>query len=275
MVLILGVSLNRNSRSGLLLSCLLVGSAARTADGQAFPVATAQTTRSQIEATIAASEQILASPGYSGRIKDARRREIAILKNRLEEGDLQPGDQVMITVQGEKDLNGPFVVLPSRVLALPGVGEIPVRGILRSEIQEHLATQLRKYLRDPVVRAQTTMQISIFGAVGKPGFYPASADMKLTDAIMLLASGPAGGVDPSKSRIERRGVELVSKEAFAQAVIEGRTLDQLSLRAGDEILVGGKRSVTPTGSSLGSTLGIAAPLVTGVLSLSYLLTRIF
>jgi protein involved in polysaccharide export with SLBB domain len=268
---VLGVALKRYSNSNLLIASLLAASAIRTADGQAFPTTTPQTTRAQIEATIAASEQILASPGYSGRIKDARRREIVMLKNRLEEGDLQPGDQVVIAVQGEKDLSGAFDVLPGRVLVLPGVGEIPVHGVLRSEIQEHLTVQLRKQLRDPVVHAQTTMQISILGAVPKPGFYPASADMKLTDAIMLLGGGPSPGIDPAKSRVERKGVELVSKEAFAQALQEGRTLDQMSLRAGDEILIGGQRYLKPVGMFGGTVL----PVLTTILGLSFLVVQIF
>ncbi len=82
-------------------------------------------------------------------------------------------------------------MLPGRVLVLPNLSEIPVKGVLRSEIQEHLTAQLRKYLRDPVVHAQTTMQISILGAVARPGFYSASANLKITDAIMTLAGGPA------------------------------------------------------------------------------------
>jgi hypothetical protein len=61
----------------------------------------------------------------------------------------------------------------------------------------------------------------------------------------------------------------MSKEGFAKALQDGKTLDQLSLRAGDEILVGGNRVV----KTRQNFLAVALPVFTGLLSLTYLVTR--
>ncbi len=253
----------------ILLSGAVAVGPTPTLSAQAVRPPSAQTSRAEIETAAAQAESILVSPGYSGRIKSAKRRELAILRNRLQEGDLGPGDQVVLFVDGEKDLSGSFVVSPARILTLPGIGDIPLQGVLRSEIETHLTTELRKYLRNPAVHAQTTMRLSVLGAVGRPGYYQVSSALMLADAIMA-SGGPSGGIDPATTRVERKGVELFSKESIALALQEGKTLDQLGLRAGDEILVGGERAAkTPTGFT-----NVVLPLLTGALSLTYIMVQI-
>ena len=194
-------------------------------------------TRSEIQAALDRAEKIISSPGYSGRIKQSKRKEIALLRARLENGDLQPGDQVILSVQGEKDLSGTFTVTAGRFITLPGVTDVSLRGVLRAELPDHLAAELRKYLKDPVVHVQTTVRVSILGSVGRPGFYQVSSEAMIGDAIML-AGGPTQTVDPAKTSVERWGAEIITRDAFSQALTEGKTLDQMNLLAGDEILVG-------------------------------------
>lgn len=228
-----------------------------------------QTSRAQIEASLAEAQKILASPGYSGRIKDAKRKEIALLKSRLEDGDLQPGDQVALTVAGEADLTKAFIVGPNRTLTMPGVDDLNLKGVLRSELKDVITAHLRKYVKDPVVQVQTTIRVSFLGGIGKPGFYQVGSDMMLGDAIML-AGGPGGGVDPSHTVVQRNGAEIMSRESVRQALVDGKTIDQLNLRAGDEFLVGGTR----TGASR-SFFSTGLPIISGVISLTYFATRVF
>ena len=232
----------------------------------------AQATREQIQAAIVEAEKIGSSSGYSGRIRGIKRKEIELLKARLEEGDMQPGDQVILNVLGETTLTGTFVVAPGRVLQLPGIGEIPLRGVLRSEVPTYITTELKKYLKSPEVTAQTTMRLSFLGGVGRPGYYQMPAEI-LVDSAIMAAGGPAGGTDPAKTKVQRNGQEVLSKEAFRQALVEGRTLDQLNLRAGDEILVGGTR--TGGNAQGGSFLRTVLPVMGAITSVSYLFTRVF
>lgn len=242
---------------------------ASAAEAQIVRQPSAMTSRAEIEAAVARADSIIASPGYSSRIKDARRREAALLRTRLAEGDLGPGDQVILTVENEKDLTGTFVVSPARTITLPTIGDISFKGVLRSEVEAYLTTELGKYLREPRVHAQTTLRLSVLGAVGRPGFYQVASGLMLADAIMA-SGGPATGIDPATTRIERQGTELLSKESVAAALQQGRTLDQLGLRAGDEILVGGERTSRPK-SSFGS---VALPLLTAAASLTYFMVQI-
>jgi protein involved in polysaccharide export with SLBB domain len=231
----------------------------------------ARSTREQVEAAIRDAEKIISSPGYSNRLKQTKRQELALLKARLSEGDLQPGDQIFLTVQGEPNLNATFTVTAGRYITLPGIGDVSLRGVLRSEVEDYLTTELRKYIRNPEVHATTSVRLSILGAVGRPGFYQIKSETMIGEVIMQ-AGGPAGGTDPASTRVERNGKEVLSQEAFADALSQGRTLDQMSLRAGDEILVGGNRAVRDRS---GAFTNLIIPVVTGLTAVIYAATRIF
>jgi len=226
----------------------------------------AQATRAELEATLAGIEKVIASPGYSGRLRDGRRREADLIRDRLVEGDLQVGDQIELQVLGEEQFSGKYLVGAGRVLSLPAMPDISLRGVLRSEAQDYLTTHLARQVRDPRVLVLTNIRLTITGAVGNPGFYQVPADIMATDAIMVAAGGFAGTGDPNRTSIRRQGREIWSREAFQQAMIQGMTLDQLNLRAGDEITVGAR----PTAPLQTILLGVGA-----LSSVAYLVIRLF
>lgn len=235
--------------------------------GQSPDTRRVEATRAELEAQLVELEKIVASPGYSGRLRAAKRAEADLVRQRLTDGDLQVGDRINLTVVGEAGLTDSFVVAPGRVLILPGIPEVSLQGVLRSEFSEHLATHLKKYIRDPQVHAQSLIRLSIFGAVGKPGFYQVPAEQLASDAIMQAAGGPTGNADTHKTTVRRNGREIWSEDAFQQALVAGVTLDMLNLRAGDEILVGTK--------SRGFNPRNVFWIIPTTSSLVYLLTRIF
>jgi protein involved in polysaccharide export with SLBB domain len=229
----------------------------------------AQATRQELQETLTRIDSILGSPGYSSRIRDAKKRESALIRDRITEGDLQVGDQVILTVQGEQAFTGTFLVGAGRVLSLPSTPDIPLRGILRSEAQDYITEELKRYVRDPSVRVQTLIRMGILGAVGKQGFYQVPADVLVSDAIMI-AGGPAGNADPNRTVIRRGGNVILTEEDVRGAIVNGATLDQLNLRAGDEISVDPKiiqRSKTIT------ILTVTTLLTTTLYFLTYLLGR--
>lgn len=253
-----------------ILSGFLAALAPAQAGGQTPASSSAGSTRAEIEAAIAQADLIIKSPGYSSRIKQAKRREAAILRARLNEGDLQPGDQIILSVQGQAELTDTFTVTAGRFVTLPGVADVSVKGVLRSELEEYMTSELRKYLRDPIVHVQTTVRLSVLGSVGRPGFYQVKSEMMVGDALMA-AGGPTPGIDPNKTRVERGGAEVMSPEVFAKALADGRTLDQMNLRAGDEILVGGSRTARGGGPGI---VGVIS-LISGLATATYFVARIF
>lgn len=200
----------------------------------------AQATRAELQTNLLQIDSILGSPGYSSRIREAKRREAGLIRQRLIDGDLLVGDQLVLTVVGESGLTDTFTVSSGQVLILPGVTEIPLRGVLRSEAQEHLTRELGKVLRNPSIRVEALIRLSILGAVGRQGFYQIPADLLVSDAIMA-AGGPGPSADPNKTIVRRGGTVLLAQEEVREAIVRGNTLDQLNLRAGDEIVVDQKQ----------------------------------
>jgi polysaccharide export outer membrane protein len=192
--------------------------------------------------------------------------EAATIRQRLEEGDLRVGDRVLLLVEGHTQLSDTFNVVAGRKLVLPDIGDVPLAGVLRSELQEHLTAQLGRFVRNPTVRVRSLIRLEVLGLVAAPGFYAIPSDVLVTDALML-AGGPAPDADIDRVRLQRGREVLWEGDRLRAAVIEGRTLDQLGVRAGDGIFVPEKR---PRFAGFRDVLVV----VSGVASLVYVANRI-
>lgn len=223
---------------GIIAVLLLLGSSAGIL-AQAptgFDGGRPQLTRPELQELLGRVEHLAQSDDASAAIRDQARREAETVRSRLQTGDLRVGDQVALVVEGEQALTETFTVRPGQILTLPGIGDISVAGVLRSELQGHMTTALARYIQNPVVHAESLVRVTITGQVARPGFYGVRPEQLLSDAIME-AGGPAGGANLEAIHIERAGERIWSGEYLQMALAEGRTLDQLSLRAGDQIVV--------------------------------------
>lgn len=255
----LSLRILRASCLALLLGWPLVASAQQPVPATYGDGRRAQATRAELEASLVEIDKIASSPGYSSRLRENRRREAELIRERLEEGDLQVGDQLQLTVLGEERFSGTFLIGAGRVLSLPGMPDIPLRGVLRAETQAYLTEQLQRQLRDPRVQVSTHIRLTFTGAVARTGFFQVPADIMATDAVMVAAGGFASGGDPNRMLIRRQGEEIWSKEAFQDAIQRGMTLDQMNLRTNDEIVVQ-SRPRAPLGAILGG-LSAASSLI--------------
>lgn len=210
-------------------------------------------TRAELEATLARHEAAGA------------RNEAAAIRQRLDEGDLRVGDRVLLYVEGQPQLSDTFNVVAGRKLVLPDIGEVALAGVLRAELQDHLTAEVGKYLRNPLLRARSLIRLEVMGAVGRPGFYAVPADVLVSDALMI-AGGPAGNARMERISIQRGRDVLWDGDRLRAAVVEGRTLDQLGVRAGDAIMVPEQK---PAFSTLRDVLMIAS----GIASLVWVLDR--
>jgi protein involved in polysaccharide export with SLBB domain len=159
---------------------------------------------------------------------------IAYIEGRLEHGDFQPGDRILFSVEGEVDFPDTLLVEGGPSVLLPNVGTISLEGVLRSELQDHLAGELARYLRNPVVRALPTIRLTMGGNIAQPGFYTLPASLPLGDAIMQ-AGGPTGDARMGAISVKREGMVLFDGDEVNQAIALGLTFDQLGLRPGDEV----------------------------------------
>lgn len=117
-------------------------------------------------------------------------------------------DKVKVTVFGETDLSGEFVVDSSGVLAAPFVGQISVKGMTLREFEKAYAAKLRdaEILRDPRVSAEVTSfrPIYVLGEVKKPGQYAYVSGMTVQKAV-ALAEGYTYRASESTVEITRGG----------------------------------------------------------------------
>jgi hypothetical protein len=81
------------------------------------------------------------------------------------------------------------------------------------------------------------VQIIFTGAASNVGFAWMPTDILLSDAIMQ-SGGPGNNADILATVVKRGSKELWPKEQVRVALREGMTLDQLNMRAGDEIAIG-------------------------------------
>jgi protein involved in polysaccharide export with SLBB domain len=168
---------------------------------------------------------------------ETERSQGAALRVRLREGDFRPGDRISLIVEGNVLVNDTVSVVAGPKITLTDIGDIPLTGVLRSELQNHMKTQLARYIKDARVRVTPLVSLSVLGPVGRPGFYFMPPDIPLTDAVMR-AGGPGSTADLGRSVIKRGTDELYDSRNTQTAFSEGLTLDQLSLRSGDQIVVG-------------------------------------
>src|SRR5438093_13648701 len=134
-------------------------SAARPAIAQQSNQGTILATREHLRDELARLERA----GASGQAA------ASLIRTRLESGDFQAGDRIVIRVDGEPQLTDTFVVTTGAgggpQLELPQVGVLSLQGVLRSELKGRLETHLAQFLRNPVVQVQPLIRLLIDGEV--------------------------------------------------------------------------------------------------------------
>lgn len=120
-------------------------------------------------------------------------------------------DKVKVTVYGEPDLSGEFVVDSSGVLAAPYIGQIQVKGMTVREFERAYAAKLKEaeIMRDPRVTAEIVSfrPIYVLGEVKKPGQYAYVSGMTVQKAV-ALAEGYTYRASETTAEITRSGRKL-------------------------------------------------------------------
>ena len=173
------------------------------------------------------------------RLQQAGSRDAAAasaIRTRLANGDMRPGDRFVMTLATDSVTQRELVVRDSIVVDLPPLASLPVRGLLRSELQPALLQHLRRYYRSPEVRVQYLIRVGVVGAVGKPGFFSFPPEASLND-VLQTAGGAAGNAKLKDITAWRYDQRLLDKKRFANEVRGGRTIAEIGLRSGDEVRV--------------------------------------
>jgi len=120
---------------------------------------------------------------------------------------LDTGDKVRITVYGETDLSGEFVVDSSGQVQLPLVGQVKAAHLTLHEFINEVSTALKEgYLKDPKVSVEVMnyRPFYIMGEVNKPGEYPYENGLTVLGAV-ALAGGFTYRADDSEVFVRHVG----------------------------------------------------------------------
>jgi len=226
--------------------------------------------RPALDSLAQALDAVAGSQDSSAAIRDSARLQAEALRARLTTGDFRGGDRIRIWVEGaaapgaiEHALSDTFTVGADGDVTLPAVGVISVRGVLRSELPDYLTRQIGRFINDPVVHVQSLIRVSVVGAVQRPGYYAVPVDALLSDALMV-AGGPKAEAKLGHLRIDRIGKPLWRGRPLQRAISEGRTLDELDVRGGDQFIVPGpgRRSGYEVIRTVSLLLGIPLTILT-------------
>ena len=246
----------RFSRQAILaIVALLLTTASAAASPLAAQTRGVMTTRAELEAQADAAE------------RSGRGDEAAVIRRRLVEGDFGVGDRIVLALQADSSTRDTLTVRDGQMLRVRDLPEISLKGVLRSELKSRLTSELARYIREPRVETESLIRLALLGEVARPGFYWTTADVLVSDVIMN-AGGPSASADLSRTSIRRNSRELLSKDAVHAAIARGATLDQVGLRAGDEILVQRKSE-----RNLMNTTTLVLGLVVSIASAAALLSR--
>lgn len=213
-------------------------------------------TRMQIDSMARAAEASAGSSASPAE-RDARAAEAVMLRQRLAQGDFSVGDRIIVRVEGQLALSDTFTVREGLRLQLPGIADVPLTGVLRSEAEARVMDAVAAYYRDPSVRVVPLLRVLVRGGVVHAGYYALPADQLLSDAIMA-AGGPNALAKLGSSELKRGDKKIYNAKEFARLVQEGASLDQAHLRPGDEIVVGekGHQNWAAIFQGIGAVMGI-------------------
>lgn len=126
---------------------------------------------------------------------------------------LGSGDEIRVTVFGEADLSGTFVVDGKGMIAMPLIGEVKVGKLPLRSVENLIETKLKEgFLKKPQVSLEVLnfRPFYILGEVKLPGSYPYVDGMSVLEAVAV-----AGGFTyrAKKELVEvRRGEEGAKTE---------------------------------------------------------------
>jgi hypothetical protein len=211
---------------------------AQTAVAQATPITAPErrpSRRQDLEQAAAVLEQRAKAERDAGRRSEYMQRA-GVIRARLVQGDFLPGHRILLFVGGDSALVDTFTVRADQKLQLPDLPDITLAGVLDSELQGYLKTQLAQYIRNPDVRAQALLRVSVSGDVANPGFYSIRTDTPVSDVIMT-AGGPVSTADMGKVVLRRGSSVVVKKDGIQEAIRSELTMTDIGARPGDELFI--------------------------------------
>ncbi|MCO5090973.1 polysaccharide biosynthesis/export family protein [Bosea sp. (in: a-proteobacteria)] len=162
---------------------------------------------------------------------------------------LSIGDKVTVSVFGQADLSGDFVLDAAGAVNMPLAGRIRIAGLTVPDAERRIRGALMDgYLRDAVVslRVAELKPVYIMGEVRSPGSYPFRHGLSVLGAVALAGGYRVG--DESLSVLKSELLLAEERERLLDASLQTLTARRLRLEAERD----GSKQLVPPASGAGS-----------------------
>ena len=176
----------------------------------------------------------------------AIKSEVEDLRARMANGDFRVGDRFASTLTIDSVRSDTVSIRDGLLISISNLPDFSVKGLLRSELDDALNSYVSRYLKNARIRTVMLTQVSILGAVGRPGFYWITPDRPISDLIMIAGgptAGQSGDANLRELEIKRANRVIMNSKESRAALMEGRTIEQADIRTGDEVRIPVKRKI--------------------------------
>jgi polysaccharide export outer membrane protein len=147
---------------------------------------------------------------------------------------LAPGDLVRIQVWGRPEYTGQFQVDEEGKLHYPILGAIDTGELTVAQLRDTLRAGLGRLFSNPFVTITPLFRVAVMGYVRNPGLYTVDPTLSVLD-LVALAGGPTSAANTDKITVYRSGA--ASQVSYQDEALRGRTLAEVGVRSGDEVMV--------------------------------------
>lgn len=147
---------------------------------------------------------------------------------------LRAGDMLRINVWPNTELSGEFTIEEDGFVYLPLLAEVRAAGVSVDDLRAELRRRYGEVQRNPVVTVTPMFQVSVTGAVQRPGIHTITPNASLLD-VVVMSGGFQGAADAENVRIVRPG-QVIDYDAF-RALETGEGMEAITLQSGDHIFV--------------------------------------
>lgn len=146
---------------------------------------------------------------------------------------LRSGDVLKIVVWGQTEYSGDYQIDERGILEYPLVGELDVRDLTVPQLRDRIRQALETIFNSPFVTVRPQFRMAVLGKVERPGLYVVDPTLSVLD-VVALAGGPAASGNLNRVKLLRGGEE---QRLGLEGGIGGRTLLEIGVRSGDQIIV--------------------------------------
>ena len=152
-------------------------------------------------------------------------------------------DIVHIDARSQPDFTGDFIVGPEGAIQYGILGDVPVLGMTKYEVQQVISKLLERYVRTPVVNVSivgyNSKAVYMIGEFNRPGKYLMRGDViKLREAV-IAANLPNHRAAMYRTHIVTPGVNgsKIRKINLRKALYKGKLENDIDLYPGEIVVV--------------------------------------